>query len=57
MSEHRFLVLYDYDQGGVWAYVLAESREEIVKRYPRLKVYDEAPHWLTPAELGRFLGP
>ena len=29
-----FLVLYDYGQGGVWAYLLADSAEQIQTRFP-----------------------
>jgi hypothetical protein len=42
----RFLVVCDYGQGGVWGYVLAPSRDEVVKRYPELDVIDEPPAWM-----------
>lgn len=42
----RFLVVYDYGQGGLWGYVLADSPEEITQRFPELQVVAERPDWL-----------
>ena len=42
------LVCYDYQHGGVWAFVLAESSEQIANRYPELEVVDSMPPWMTP---------
>ena len=42
----RFLVVYDYGMGGVWAYVEAESAEQIEERFPELKVFPEPPPWM-----------
>lgn len=44
------LVAYDYGQGGLWAYLLAESPEDIKNRHPELVVLEEAPSWMTPGE-------
>jgi hypothetical protein len=44
-TEH--LVTYDYRQGGVWAFVLAASPEEITRRYPGLQIVDAKPGWMT----------
>jgi hypothetical protein len=41
------LVAYDYGQGAVWAYVLAESRDAIAQGFPELQVVDEPPSWMT----------
>ncbi len=43
----KHLVIYDYGQGGRWAFVLAESPAEIERRYPELKVVQEIPEWMT----------
>lgn len=48
VSREPFLVVYDYGQGGVWAYVKAASREEILQRFPELEVVEARPAWLTP---------
>jgi hypothetical protein len=48
----KFLVLYDYGQGGVWAYLLAESADEINREFPALRAYEEPPTWMRAAELG-----
>jgi hypothetical protein len=40
-------VLYDYGQGGVWAYVLAASKAEITEKFPELSIVDEAPSWMS----------
>ena len=45
-----FLVLYDYGQGGVWAYLLADSIDEIRRKFPQLRVYERPPDWMDHAE-------
>jgi hypothetical protein len=47
----RFLVVYDYGQGGVWAFIWARSQEEIDTKFRDLKVVDEFPDWLRGEEL------
>jgi hypothetical protein len=49
-----FLVNYDYGQGGVWAFLRAESESEIADRFPELTVVDDLPEWMTPAEADRI---
>jgi len=44
-----FLVALDYGQGGLWAYVQADSAEAIKRRFPELEVFRRAPDWMTPA--------
>ena len=50
VTKRRFLVNYDYGMGGVWAFVLAESEEDLVDRFPELTVVTEPPDWLTESE-------
>jgi hypothetical protein len=46
----RFLTIYDYGTGGVWQFFSAESAEQILSKYPQLKVIDTWPTWLTEDE-------
>ena len=46
-GKHRFLVVYDYGQGGVWAFVWARSSDEITNKFRDLRVIDSIPAWLT----------
>jgi len=48
--KRRFLVNYDYGMGGVWAYLMAESEEQIAERFPELMVVHRNPVWLTGVE-------
>src|SRR3954471_11998668 len=43
----RYLVAYDYGQGGLWGYIYAESGAEIEARYPELTVVEVEPEWVT----------
>lgn len=54
VTTKRFLVVYDYGQGGVWAFVNASSRAAIERRYPELKVVDLPPDWLSESDLARL---
>lgn len=49
-----FLVVYDYGQGGVWAFVKARSRAEIERRFPELEIVDKPPEWMSLAEKKRL---
>ena len=51
MKKQRFLVACDYGTGGVWASLLAESADEISRRYPALRVVSQAPAWLNEEKL------
>jgi hypothetical protein len=42
-----YLTVYDYGQGGVWAVIYARSKEDILRKYPTLKVIDKRPAWMT----------
>ncbi len=54
MTTEPILVVYDYGQGGVWAFVRAASRESIEKDYPELTIMEPYPEWMTPAELAEL---
>jgi hypothetical protein len=49
--KRRHLVRYDYGQGALWTFVLAESPTEITSRHPELTIVDEPPTWLSGAQL------
>lgn len=40
-----FLTCYDYGMGGIWQYIVADSREQITSKYPQLTVFSEPPTW------------
>lgn len=50
-AKQRFLVVYDYGQGGVWAFVWAPSTERIHETFRDLKVVESAPAWLAGDQL------
>ncbi len=41
-----YLVVYDYQTGGVWAIIAASSVDEIVRRFPELQIVEHRPSWL-----------
>lgn len=45
-EKRRYLVVYDYGQGGVWAFVWARSEAEIEDTFRDLKVVEDMPSWL-----------
>jgi hypothetical protein len=45
-----YLVVYDYETGGVWGLIRANSKEEISRKYPRLVILDERPSWMSDAD-------
>lgn len=51
MTRQRFLTVYDYGQGAVWVYLLAESEGEIATRFPQLRVVESPPAWMTESDL------
>jgi hypothetical protein len=52
--KRSFLVVYDYGQGGVWAFLLARSEAEIEERFPELNVVDHPPKWMSKSHLARL---
>ena len=53
MTKRPFLVVYDYGQGGVWAYVKALSKDDILRRFLELQVVETRPEWMSEAHLAR----
>ena len=49
-EKRRFLVVYDYGSGGVWAYVWARLADEIQLRFRDLEIVDREPEWMTRGE-------
>ena len=45
--KQKHFVVYDYGQGGLWAFIYADSPQQIVELYPELKVVSEIPAWMT----------
>jgi hypothetical protein len=45
------VVVYDYGQGGVWAFVWARSEQELHEKFRDLKVVESVPDWLTGEQL------
>jgi hypothetical protein len=52
-DKQRYLVVYDYGQGGVWAFVWARSASEIEATFRDVKVVEDVPSWLTGATLAK----
>ena len=50
IDKTRFLVCYDYGQGALWAYVCAESQEQVERKFRDIEIFSEPPEWLTPEE-------
>lgn len=46
-AKTKHLAVYDYGTGGIWLYILARSPNEIIEKYPELKVVSHHPSWLT----------
>jgi len=43
-EKRRYLTLYDYKTGGVWTFIYARSADEILVKYPELRIMDEKAH-------------
>jgi hypothetical protein len=41
---------YDYETGGVWVYIYAESPGEIHSKFRDLTVYESPPKWMSETE-------
>lgn len=50
----KFLTCYDYGQGGVWRFVYATCKEQIIESYPELVVVQEIPHWMDSKSLDKL---
>jgi hypothetical protein len=49
-----FLAVYDYGSGAVYIDLFANSKEEIAERFRELKVLDQPPEWMKPADIARI---
>jgi hypothetical protein len=45
-----YLVVYDYGQGGLWGYVVANSKAEIEASFHEVTVLDQKPDWMSEEE-------
>jgi hypothetical protein len=46
-----FYVAYEYGTGAAWAFVKAETADDVVAELPELDVYDTPPEWMTIEDL------
>ena len=46
----KFIILYDYETGGAWGTVLAQSKQDILEKFPELTIVDERPEWMNSSE-------
>ena len=54
LSQHEFLVAYDYGMGGLWGVVIAPSVGDILGKYPELVIADSLPSWMSEEDLQRM---
>jgi hypothetical protein len=47
----KYLVVYDYGMGGVWAFINAHSQDEILAKFPQLKIVNKPPFSMSEKEL------
>jgi len=43
----KFLTCYDYGTGGIWRYIIANSKQQILTKYPELEIADSIPKWMN----------
>ena len=46
-----FYVAYEYGSGAAWAFVKAETADDVIAEFPELDVYDTPPEWMTIDDL------
>ncbi len=46
-----FYVAYEYGSGAAWAFVKADTADEVVAEVPELDVYDTPPEWMTVEDM------
>jgi hypothetical protein len=46
-----FYVAYEYGTGAAWAFVKAETADQVVDEIPELDVYETPPEWMTIDDL------
>lgn len=52
--KRKFLVVYDYGQGGMWMFFYAHLPSDITAKYPELKVIDQIPSWMDETAVDRI---
>jgi hypothetical protein len=50
----KFLTCYDYGTGGIWRYIIADSQQQILTKYPELEVVDKIPAWMNQDDINRI---
>jgi hypothetical protein len=50
----KFLTCYDYGTGGIWIYIIADSQQQILTKYPELEVVDSIPTWMNQDVINRI---
>ena len=50
----KFLVVYDYGTGGLWAVLYAPSEAKILKEYPFLEIMPTRPDWMGDAQFDQI---
>jgi hypothetical protein len=51
--KQKFLTVYDYGTGGVWQFVHARNKEEILDKFTKLQIVDVIPGWMDEKEIKR----
>jgi hypothetical protein len=46
-----FYVAYEYGSGAAWAFVQADTADDVIAEFPELVVYDTPPEWMTVDDL------
>ena len=46
-----FYVAYEYGSGAAWAFVKAQTADEVIAEFPEVDVYDTPPEWMTIDDL------
>ncbi len=46
-----YYVAYEYGTGAAWAFVKADTPDEVVAELPELDVYETPPEWMTVEDL------
>jgi hypothetical protein len=50
----KFLTCYDYGTGRIWRYIIADSQQQILTKYPELEVVDKIPAWMNQDDINRI---
>lgn len=43
--DNKFLIRYRYGKGSLWAFVIADSAEQVDARFRDIEIYDGPPDW------------